>query len=98
MFGSGATMDAKRLRDTLEMLGPTFVKFGQLLSLRRDIFSNACIEELTRLQDQVPADSQTEPRARPVGIGAAHFLGPDHGAHPYYGTQPRAPASCIRFA
>lgn len=55
-------MDAKRLRETLEMLGPTFVKFGQLLSLRRDIFSDTYIEELTKLLDQVPSDSQTEPR------------------------------------
>ena len=60
--GGEATMDARRLRETLELLGPTFVKFGQLLSLRRDIFSDAYIEELTKLQDQVPADSQTEPR------------------------------------
>jgi ubiquinone biosynthesis protein len=73
-------MDARRLRELLELLGPAFVKFGQLLSLRRDIFSEACIAELTKLQDQVPADSQTEPRTviqrelgKPVGELYADF-------------------------
>jgi ubiquinone biosynthesis protein len=60
--GALATVDAQRLRETLEMLGPTFVKFGQLLSLRRDLLTDAYIEELTKLQDQVPVDAQSEPR------------------------------------
>ncbi len=38
--------DAKRLRATLEGLGPAFVKFGQLLSLRRDMLPEVYIEEL----------------------------------------------------
>ncbi|WP_298940745.1 AarF/ABC1/UbiB kinase family protein [uncultured Ralstonia sp.] len=47
--------DAKRLRATLEGLGPAFVKFGQLLSLRRDMLPEVYIEELQRLQDDVAA-------------------------------------------
>jgi ubiquinone biosynthesis protein len=55
-----ATMDAVRLRETLESLGPTFVKFGQLLSLRRDMLPDAYIDELAKLQDRVPADAQSD--------------------------------------
>ena len=43
-----------RLRLFLERLGPIFVKFGQLLSTRQDLFPDDIVEELTKLQDQVP--------------------------------------------
>jgi len=43
-----------RLRLALEALGPLFVKFGQLLSTRRDLLPPAFAEELAKLQDQVP--------------------------------------------
>lgn len=43
-----------RLRRTLEELGPTFVKLGQILSTRPDVFSNDVISELKKLQDAVP--------------------------------------------
>jgi len=45
--------DAKRFREMLEGLGPAFVKFGQLLSLRRDMLPESYIEELQKLQDDV---------------------------------------------
>ncbi len=42
-----------RLRQTLDDLGPTFVKFGQLLSTRSDILPEQVASELQRLQDTV---------------------------------------------
>lgn len=44
---------AKRLRKTLERLGPTFVKFGQMLGTRVDLFSEAFLEELGKLHSDV---------------------------------------------
>ena len=43
-----------RLRLALEKLGPIFVKFGQMLSTRRDLLPTDVADELAKLQDQVP--------------------------------------------
>ncbi len=43
-----------RLRLALEKLGPIFVKFGQMLSTRRDLLPEDVANELAKLQDQVP--------------------------------------------
>jgi ubiquinone biosynthesis protein len=43
-----------RLRMALEDLGPIFVKFGQVLSTRRDLLSPDFANELAKLQDRVP--------------------------------------------
>ncbi|HEV2611583.1 MAG TPA: ubiquinone biosynthesis regulatory protein kinase UbiB [Noviherbaspirillum sp.] len=43
-----------RLRQALEDLGPIFVKFGQVLSTRRDLMPPDIADELARLQDRVP--------------------------------------------
>ncbi len=45
---------AVRLRLALEALGPIFVKFGQMLSTRRDLIPADIADELAKLQDQVP--------------------------------------------
>ncbi|MGI4935801.1 MAG: AarF/UbiB family protein, partial [Janthinobacterium lividum] len=44
----------ERLRLALEELGPIFVKFGQVLSTRRDLMPPDIADELARLQDRVP--------------------------------------------
>ena len=44
----------ERLRRALEELGPIFVKFGQVLSTRRDLLPLDIADELARLQDRVP--------------------------------------------
>jgi ubiquinone biosynthesis protein len=44
----------QRLRQALEHLGPIFVKFGQVLSTRRDLLPADVADELARLQDRVP--------------------------------------------
>ncbi|MDR2875737.1 MAG: ubiquinone biosynthesis regulatory protein kinase UbiB [Methylobacillus sp.] len=43
-----------RLRRALETLGPIFVKFGQMLSTRRDLIPTDIADELAQLQDNVP--------------------------------------------
>ena len=48
------TPRAVRLRRALEALGPMFVKFGQVLSTRRDLLPTDIADELARLQDRVP--------------------------------------------
>ena len=49
-----AQPDAARLREALEKLGPVFIKFGQVLSTRRDLLPADYADELAKLQDQVP--------------------------------------------
>ena len=44
----------QRLREAFEELGPIFVKFGQVLSTRRDLLPLDIADELAKLQDQVP--------------------------------------------
>ncbi len=50
--GSGKNMGV-RLREAFEELGPTFVKLGQVLSMRPDLVPEYVVEELTKLQDDV---------------------------------------------
>lgn len=50
----GRRRQAKRLRASLEELGPTFAKLGQILSTRPDLLPPEYIEELATLQDNVP--------------------------------------------
>ena len=49
-----STPRAVRLRLALESLGPIFVKFGQVLSTRRDLMPMDIADELAKLQDRVP--------------------------------------------
>jgi len=52
-----------RVRMALEELGPTFIKFGQLLSTRPDLIAAEYVHEFERLQDQVKPDTFERIRA-----------------------------------
>ena len=53
-----ATTDvSERIRLAVEELGPTFVKFGQIMSMRSDILPRPLIRELLKLQDEVSPES-----------------------------------------
>ncbi|RZJ24195.1 MAG: ubiquinone biosynthesis regulatory protein kinase UbiB, partial [Haliea sp.] len=57
IVSTGRKLDAPRgarLREALESLGPIFVKFGQVMSTRRDLLPPDIAIELARLQDRVP--------------------------------------------
>ena len=51
--GSDELGTFERMRYALEDLGPTFVKFGQIMSLRPDMLPPQLIDELSKLQDEV---------------------------------------------
>ena len=53
-------IDPVKLREIIEDLGPTFVKIGQLMSSRQDMFSKRYCDELMKLRTQVaPMDTDT---------------------------------------
>ncbi len=45
----------ERLREVLEELGPTYVKLGQILSVRKDLIPLEYADEFAKLQDNVPS-------------------------------------------
>ncbi len=78
--GQLARPRGERLRLALEALGPIFVKFGQVLSTRRDLLPVDLADELARLQDRVPPFPPAQAVAelervygRPVGEVFARF-------------------------
>jgi ubiquinone biosynthesis protein len=69
-----------RIRRSLEDLGPIFIKFGQILSTRRDLLPEDIADELAQLQDHVPPFPGAQARAiveqtlgEPVAKLFAHF-------------------------
>ncbi|MBI5756066.1 MAG: AarF/ABC1/UbiB kinase family protein [Nitrospirae bacterium] len=80
---------AERFRLVLEDLGPTFIKFGQILSLRRDILSEDFIRELQKLQDHVPPF----PVEHAKGEILAQFGKPVEKLYAFFDEKPLAAAS-----
>ncbi|MCZ6829790.1 MAG: ubiquinone biosynthesis regulatory protein kinase UbiB [Gammaproteobacteria bacterium] len=54
LLPTGSSSRGERLRQALEELGPVFIKFGQMLSTRRDLLPEDIADELEKLQDEVP--------------------------------------------
>lgn len=79
----------ERIRRVLEDLGPTFVKFGQIMSLRPDMLPQAMIKELSKLQDEVPPVSQTEIKE----VVEKSFRRPLHDVFSIFDPEPIAAAS-----
>ncbi len=70
----------RRLRLAMEALGPVFIKFGQLLSTRRDLIPLDIADELAHLQDDVPPFPAEDARrlveeaiGQPIGAVFGHF-------------------------
>ena len=61
-FRGNGRSRAERLRLCIESLGPIFIKFGQMLATRRDLFGDEIADELEKLLDQVPPFSWQQAR------------------------------------
>lgn len=89
---------AQQIRLIIERLGPTFIKFGQMLSTRVDFFSIEVMLELKKLQDNVPAESE----AYIQKTLCKNFKTPlgEHGIFVEFNTTPIAAASIaqVHFA
>jgi ubiquinone biosynthesis protein len=90
------TPRGERLRTALERLGPIFVKFGQMLSTRRDLLPGDLAEELARLQDRVPPFPAAQSRA----IVERAFARPIEAVFARFDAEPVASASIaqVHFA
>ncbi len=78
-----------QLRQALEALGPLFIKVGQLLSTRFDLFPPAMLQELASLQDKVPPFSGTLARQ----IVEKSLQAPFHSVFEDFDTEALASAS-----
>lgn len=79
----------ERLLQALEELGPTFIKFGQLLSTRSDLLPPDYINELSKLQDTAP----TIPTKQVKAVILEQFGRPVDELFAYFDDEPLAAAS-----
>jgi ubiquinone biosynthesis protein len=95
-FRSTSAPRGERLRRALESLGPIFVKFGQMLSTRRDLIPTDLADELAKLQDRVPPF----PSAQAVRLLEANFGKPLNEVFARFDERPIASASVaqVHFA
>ena len=63
LFPTPASSAAVSVRMAVEKLGPVFIKFGQILSTRKDLLTGELALELEKLQDQVPPFPATQARS-----------------------------------
>jgi ubiquinone biosynthesis protein len=89
LIPAGRRSRGARLRMALEQLGPVFVKFGQLLSTRRDLLPLDIADELARLQDAVPPFPGAEARR----LIEASIGMPIEAAFSHFDAEPMASAS-----
>ena len=61
--GRRARPEPEKLRRALEELGVVYIKFGQVLALRRDVLPEAYVRELERLHDRLPPEEWPRVRA-----------------------------------
>jgi len=78
-----------RLASAFEELGPTFIKLGQMMSTRPDLFPQDIIAELTKLQDRVPPFDSDQAR----GIIAANLGSPIDACFATFEDRPFASGS-----
>lgn len=78
-----------QLRRRLELLGPTYIKLGQVMSLREDLLPRAITEELKNLLDRLPA----LPGARFIELVSKHLGRPADQLFAYIDPQPLGSAS-----
>lgn len=80
MSGGASGRPGQRLAAALERLGPAYIKLGQFLATRPDVFGVETTTDLSHLKDKLPPFSQTEARAalmREFGSDAADALFPE---------------------
>lgn len=79
----------ERLRLAFEELGPLFIKLGQLLATRRDLLPASVLDELAKLQDQVPPFAPQEA----MNLVERELKAPLNQTFSRFDTQPLAAAS-----
>ena len=89
LFPARSESRGERLRLAMEELGPVFVKFGQILSTRRDLLPDDMAEALQHLQDRVPPFPSADARA----IIEADLKAPISECFAEFEDQPLASAS-----
>lgn len=79
----------ERIRNVMEELGPTFIKLGQMISTRRDLFPDYIVDEMQKLQDDVPPFAYSEVEK----IVEQELQAPIHEAFASFSEEPLAAAS-----